>query len=498
MLEVNTLANQTVLFSIDSSDSREAETDVKEDFLSILESIEAEYSVMKKHYISSESKSPDTEEKDIESDEELEFYKKMAETINAIDQLSMYIKSIYLDTSDAECKKLIYQDPNDIEHVESIYLDSYQNPDDTEHIKSIFQNPDDTDFSNVFLKLNEAEKILESINYNKESANFEKGMEYLNNILEQVKGMLEETGFVDYAVIDEIGKRVQEISRNPEDISDSQPLRDEEVEFEEIKDKYHEHEIPQNNDIKHLNLGFWRVESNENTKEIGIGGSKYKQQKKDFIIGNDAEHLNLEFEEIKLLEKSEEASNADLESSIENIRFENTTNEQPLFLNMPVNDAANIDSNTETGFIQDYNIEELFQQIVEKLHIIKNQDKQEVRIKLKPDYLGELVLKMELEDGAIDAKLIVDNLQTKEIIESGLLQLREQFENNGLEIKAIEVFIGSNEKFEGERRNRHSFSRNSSRLRINKSVEKELNVYNVGYTGQNAAINYEGRLNLFV
>jgi len=198
------------------------------------------------------------------------------------------------------------------------------------------------------------------------------------------------------------------------------------------------------------------------------------------------------------LEKSEEASNADLESSIENIRFENTTNEQPLFLNMPVNDAANIDSNTETGFIQDYNIEELFQQIVEKLHIIKNQDKQEVRIKLKPDYLGELVLKMELEDGAIDAKLIVDNLQTKEIIESGLLQLREQFENNGLEIKAIEVFIGSNEKFEGERRNRHSFSRNSSRLRINKSVEKELNVYNVGYTGQNAAINYEGRLNLFV
>ncbi len=71
-------------------------------------------------------------------------------------------------------------------------------------------------------------------------------------------------------------------------------------------------------------------------------------------------------------------------------------------------------------------------------------------MKLKPEILGELMLKMEMEKGSILAKIMVDNYRTKEIIEANLYQLKEDMRENGLDIKTFEVFVGTNEDFERE------------------------------------------------
>lgn len=394
---------------------------------------------LKSEYCVKEKQYTDTDKSNNEFDEELDD-KELTEVINAIAEVIMYIKINYKEI-------------------------------------------DNADLNNIFEKLNETQNMLESIHDNKGSIYLEKEIGSLINLLGQADNfnlqnlndkiiLNNDAKHLDISFraiefegndekIDEIDKIIEKVNKKLMGILDLQSLKDEKISFQEIKNE---------------------------------------QQKDEIILDDDTEHLNFKFEEIKVSEKGETASYMDSngESFIENGKFQSTKNEYSHFVNILANDVANIDNEIELNLIQDINREELIQQIVEKFEIIENQDKQEVKIKLKPDYLGELVLKMELDDGAIVAKLIVDNNRTKDIIESGLYQLKEQFKNNGLEVKTIDVFIGANEEFAGEKRNRYNFSKSQSRLKISNKLVEEFDQYSINSIDQNTSINYEGRLNLFV
>lgn len=113
-----------------------------------------------------------------------------------------------------------------------------------------------------------------------------------------------------------------------------------------------------------------------------------------------------------------------------------------------INNTKNIEGNKED--LKEINNKDIFKQIVEEAKLNLDDFKQEIRIKLKPEILGELMLKMEMEKGSILAKIMVDNYRTKEIIEANLYQLKEDMRENGLDIKTFEVFVGTNEDFERE------------------------------------------------
>ena len=105
---------------------------------------------------------------------------------------------------------------------------------------------------------------------------------------------------------------------------------------------------------------------------------------------------------------------------------------------------------------------------------------------------------MESKVGSIEAKIFVDNYRTKEIIEAGLFQLKEEFKENGIEIKTIEVFIGTGEDFEKEERNRYSFKKkNRVKLKIVEKIGEEIKIYDNNFINQKSGF-YDGKLNLFV
>lgn len=142
--------------------------------------------------------------------------------------------------------------------------------------------------------------------------------------------------------------------------------------------------------------------------------------------------------------------------------------------------------------------DDILGQIVDKLRLNLDDNKQEIEIKLKPDVLGKLMLKMELRDGVLTAKMLVDNIRTKELIESNLLQLKEQIEDNGLDIKTFEVHVGTNEDFEKQQNHNFNFkSRPNKKLKIRDSIIEGTQMYDEGLV-QGSVINYhEGKLNLF-
>lgn len=140
--------------------------------------------------------------------------------------------------------------------------------------------------------------------------------------------------------------------------------------------------------------------------------------------------------------------------------------------------------------------EEVLKQIIDKGKAIIDSEKSEIRIKLKPEILGDLVLKVELEKGAVVAKAIVDNYRVKELLEANIYQLKEGLEKQGMEIKAFEVQVGSNSDF--EKQNRQNTFNNSKKKKIKmKQLDlDDLNLYEESTISYGPSIGSESKLDL--
>jgi flagellar hook-length control protein FliK len=64
-------------------------------------------------------------------------------------------------------------------------------------------------------------------------------------------------------------------------------------------------------------------------------------------------------------------------------------------------------------------------------------------IKLHPDHLGELTLKVSVSaNGAVNASFHSDNAQVRAIIENTLVQLKQELNNQGLKVDNVDVYAG--------------------------------------------------------
>lgn len=285
-------------------------------------------------------------------------------------------------------------------------------------------------------------------------------------------------------------------------------------------------------DLNNENIELFKelksILSNEENGFTFVGQEDLTKLKEAFNILNDlydnilaANNMDLEYDNKKL---SNDRNNK--EPSVEVSKDEfllrkdggKLNNEVPIdYNNESKDESETLDMNTETPVFEilkngenvqdlDFNMEniqqidkeDLVNQIVEKINLSLGNDKQEIKVRLKPDILGDLILKMELKDGNLIAKLIVDNYKTKEFIEMNLMQLKEQVKENGLEIKTFEVFVGTNEDFErDEREGFYNNNKKSTKLKIKNDSLKELQVYDGDYSPSSSINYYNSQLNLF-
>lgn len=135
----------------------------------------------------------------------------------------------------------------------------------------------------------------------------------------------------------------------------------------------------------------------------------------------------------------------------------------------------------EMPSIEDLKPQELLEQIVESVKVAIDDFKQEIKISLKPEILGELIVKMQMERGSLLARIMVDNYKTKELVEANLYQLRQEMEDNGLEIKTFEVFVGTNEDFHKEKGQEYYPRQQKGKEKIKdktiKDIAKDIQAY---------------------
>ncbi|MBQ3451243.1 MAG: flagellar hook-length control protein FliK, partial [Selenomonadaceae bacterium] len=85
-------------------------------------------------------------------------------------------------------------------------------------------------------------------------------------------------------------------------------------------------------------------------------------------------------------------------------------------------------------------------QIVRQARLIRTAENTQMVIKLNPEHLGELTLRISVsQNGAVNASFHSDNAQVRTIIENSLVQLRQELNNAGLKVDNVEVSANLND-----------------------------------------------------
>lgn len=80
--------------------------------------------------------------------------------------------------------------------------------------------------------------------------------------------------------------------------------------------------------------------------------------------------------------------------------------------------------------------------------ILKDGERGEIRLNLKPERLGSIRVRVQLEDHRVSGRIIVDNAVVKEALEQNLNELRTAFRAGGFEAGTLEVTVGGREHSE--------------------------------------------------
>ncbi len=87
-------------------------------------------------------------------------------------------------------------------------------------------------------------------------------------------------------------------------------------------------------------------------------------------------------------------------------------------------------------------VHQVAEQIIAHTRLIAKPQNTEMIIKLKPEHLGELTLKVAVENGVVNASFHSNNSEVRNIIEQSLPQLKLDLANNGLKVDNVSVSAG--------------------------------------------------------
>ncbi|MCC5909798.1 MAG: flagellar hook-length control protein FliK, partial [Clostridiaceae bacterium] len=112
--------------------------------------------------------------------------------------------------------------------------------------------------------------------------------------------------------------------------------------------------------------------------------------------------------------------------------------------------ATLLDNNTT--YTKEVHSKNILEQVIHKVDTIYKSGKNQLSLQLTPENLGKLSIKLISENNDIKAKVYVESLQVKEVIENNLNQLRDSLREKGIYIGSLEVSVGGDgEDFQKDR-----------------------------------------------
>ncbi len=108
---------------------------------------------------------------------------------------------------------------------------------------------------------------------------------------------------------------------------------------------------------------------------------------------------------------------------------------------------------------------DIISQVADKVKVLLSQEKSEMVVDLKPDFLGRLSLKVVTERGMVSAQFIAESQQVKEILEGNMQLLKDALEKQGFSVQEFNVSVGQNQTGTSGNNAAYSQSREFRRIR---------------------------------
>ncbi|RKD27785.1 hook-length control protein FliK [Caminicella sporogenes DSM 14501] len=147
----------------------------------------------------------------------------------------------------------------------------------------------------------------------------------------------------------------------------------------------------------------------------------------------------------------------------------------------------------KTGqFLKNNNLElgKIFNQIIENAKTYINDDNSQITIKLKPDFLGNLSMKIIVERGILVAKFDVESQIVKQAIEANLEDLRSALSEKGFEIKEFSVSVNQDSSYNQSTFDRYKGKKAKKVVLNEEQLEKNYMTNQTYLNGLDSTINY--------
>lgn len=123
-----------------------------------------------------------------------------------------------------------------------------------------------------------------------------------------------------------------------------------------------------------------------------------------------------------------------------------TANGSNMVSNQPITEIVNAQqTDSAMGFSSQLDVNNIIRQIVEYSKVTIGNQATTMEMQLNPENLGKIYLEITSKDGVVSAHITAQNDFVKEALESQIVELRQNMNQAGVKVDAVEVTVGSHE-----------------------------------------------------
>ena len=87
----------------------------------------------------------------------------------------------------------------------------------------------------------------------------------------------------------------------------------------------------------------------------------------------------------------------------------------------------------------------MINKIANEIRLTVDKNKTEMTIKLQPETLGKLTVKISSENGVMNASFFAENDKAKALIERNMMELKASLESQGIQVQNLTVTVDQNQ-----------------------------------------------------
>ena len=122
----------------------------------------------------------------------------------------------------------------------------------------------------------------------------------------------------------------------------------------------------------------------------------------------------------------------------------------------------------DTAYVSEADI---VNQVIDQIKLTSGKELTSIEVMLNPERLGSVHVTVSAKNGILTAQIAAQNEQVKTVLENQMTTLRENFENQGIKVDAVEITVMTHQFEAGQNFGQNESERKQSERKLNKKLD---------------------------